>query len=398
MTTTLWKGAMSIGKSVSKGVGYVTGTGGKSDSADKKNLRNASSPEEEMEGEEMGEFGGGEIGKSSDGSLKTFKGHTAAVYGVAFAPGAQRFVSGGADKTLRIWNLNNEISPPGEKEDGADEPFDDPAPVVRTIKHHQGVVLACDFSPTGNEIVSCSDSGKAFVFDSKSTKQLHVLEGHTQKVYGVVFSPVGSTCPGQYIASVSLDNTVRLWNTETGKQEGILKGHSDNVFAVNFSRGGRQLATAGDDRKVLLWDWRQGKKSSSLSGHCATVWSVAYSNDDMLMVTAGMGHEVKVWDLRKERPLWSSDKAHAGMPVHQAIFSADDKHIISGGRDRKACVWEADTGSKIVELSGHTGTVYHLAMHPAGDRLLTSSVDSTMKLWSYPPVADDDERDASAMP
>ena len=398
----IFKGAMSIGKSIGKGVGYATGIGGGGKSAANGSTarNNNSSPEEvEPEGEEMGEFGGGEVGVSNDGSLKTFKGHTSAVYGCAFAPGAQRFVSGGADKTLRLWTLTNEVSPPKEGEEGYLASGSEPAPVVRTIKHHAGVVLGCDFSPTGREIVSCSDNGNAFVFDAKSTKQLYVLAGHTQKVYGVAFSPVGSTCPGQYIASVSLDTTVRLWNTETGKQEALLKGHNDNVFAVNFSHDGRLLATSGDDRKIFLWDWRTGKKATTLQGHAATVWSVAFSHDDSLLASTGMGHEVRLWDIRTEKTLWKHDGAHSKMPVHQAIFSTDDKYVLTGGRDKKAALYETDDGKKVHEFTGHTGTVYHMAMHPAGDRLLTASVDSTMKLWNFPPdIQNDDEKDASAMP
>ena len=406
--TGIWKGAKGLGKAIGKGASYVTGygSGATTKSATEKKASTpggrvyaVAGPEEECEfGEEMGEFGGGEVGASNDGSLKTFKGHTAAVYGIAFAPGAERFVSGGADKTLRIWNLEGES---GAEAAFADAEAESCAPVVRTIKHHPGVVLACDFSPTGRQIASCSDTGAAYLFDTKTAKQLHVLEGHTRKAYGICFTPTGSTCPGQFVATCSLDHTVRLWDTETGAQEGILKGHTDNVFTLNFSSNGRLLGTAGDDKQVLLWDWRAGKKASVLTGHNSTVWSVAFSHDDTLVATCGMGSEIKVWDKRTEKPLWQKNKAHDALPIHQIIFSADDQQVITGGRNKKAVVWEAESGDKLTELVGHGGTVYHLAMHPAGDRLLTSSVDRTMKLWSYPPDFGEkanDYEDAHAMP
>eukprot|EP01064_Diplonema_japonicum_P023323 TRINITY_DN33760_c0_g1_i1.p1 TRINITY_DN33760_c0_g1~~TRINITY_DN33760_c0_g1_i1.p1 ORF type:complete len:396 (+),score=13.80 TRINITY_DN33760_c0_g1_i1:172-1188(+) len=323
----------------------------------------------------MGEFGGGQVmGKGEDGSLETYKGHEGPVYGICFAPGAQRFVSGGKDKTIRLWNVETE----------EDQEMEATTPVVRTISH-PGVVLAVDYSPTGNEIVSSSDDYNIYFFDAKTAKQSATLKGHTNKVYGVAFSPVGSTCPGEYVASCSLDKTVRLWSVEAQTPQGILKGHTDNVFGLNFSSGGRLLASGGDDKNIILWDWRNGSRAHVLSGHQTTIWSVAWSTDDRSMVSCSMGHEIKLWDLRMEKTRWSILDAHDSMPIHQAIFGHNDTMVLSGGRDRKLRVWDAQTSATVATNTGHTGTVYHLALHPSGTRLLSSSVDSTMKLWAFPP-------------
>ncbi|MEH1863268.1 MAG: caspase family protein, partial [Nostoc sp.] len=50
------------------------------------------------------------------------------------------------------------------------------------------------------------------------------LEGHSNWVYNVVFSPDGKT-----IASASADKTVKLWNAATGKEITTLNGHSNYV-------------------------------------------------------------------------------------------------------------------------------------------------------------------------
>ncbi|KAJ9472226.1 putative WD repeat-containing protein [Diplonema papillatum] len=379
----LWRGTKSVMGYMS---GMIPGTGGRKQQGEeaagaRSALTVPRGPEAEDE-EEMGEFGGGQAdGLGQDGSLRTFRGHTGPVYAVAFAPGAQQFLSGGKDKTLRIWTLD--VSPEKVVEVEDDTPRD--IPIVRTIKHHPGIVLAADFSPTGSEIASSSDDGNVYLFEAKSTRQKAVLTGHSSKVYGVVFTPVGSTSPGEFMASCSLDKTVRLWSVEKQQEGGVLRGHTDNIFGVNFSCDGKLLASAGDDKSIILWDWRAGKKAHVITGHQATIWSVSWSHDDTMLVSTSMNHEVKLWDVRMLRCKWSINNAHNSLPTHQAIFSHDSKHIVSAGRDQKIAVYDTITGNRSHQLKGHTGTVYHLAMHPAGDRLMSSSTDTTMKLWNFPP-------------
>lgn len=67
---------------------------------------------------------------------------------------------------------------------------------------------------------------------------LQTLEGHTDYVYSVAFSP-----DGKQIVSGSWDNTVRLWDAATGAVLQILEGHTSYVNSVAFSPDGNMLPT-----------------------------------------------------------------------------------------------------------------------------------------------------------
>ena len=44
-------------------------------------------------------------------------------------------------------------------------------------------------------------------------------------------------------------------------------------------------------------------------------------------------------------------------------------------------VWDADKGTEIVTLKGHTGRVTSVAFSPDGKRIVSGSDDNTVKVW-----------------
>uniref|UniRef100_A0A6Q2XGM6 Coronin n=1 Tax=Esox lucius TaxID=8010 RepID=A0A6Q2XGM6_ESOLU len=85
------------------------------------------------------------------------------------------------------------------------------------------------------------------------TEPKAVLQGHTEKIYSIKFHPQASGL----LASSSYDLTVRLWDLESGREVKVLRGHNDQIFGLAWSPDGKLLATVCKDGKVRIYDPRK---------------------------------------------------------------------------------------------------------------------------------------------
>ena len=123
-------------------------------------------------------------------------------------------------------------------------------------------------------------SNISFGLTESSPYHIATLEGHTDRVTSVAFSPVDATL----LATGSWDRTVKLWDVETLQDIATLEGHTSGVSSVVFSRDGSTLATGSWDRTVKLWDMMT-RVDFATPGHTSVVTSVAFSSDGVTLAS-----------------------------------------------------------------------------------------------------------------
>jgi WD40 repeat protein/serine/threonine protein kinase len=157
------------------------------------------------------------------------------------------------------------------------------------------------FSPDGKTLAIGGADGTIRLWDIRSWETIAALAGHpaitegraahtADAISGLAFSP-----DGQMLASTGRDLTVRLWNLATGREIACLKGHTDSIWTVAFAPDGKTVATCSRDGTVKLWNLTVQAEAATLKGHQGQVVAVAFAPGGNLLATAGTDGKIRLW-------------------------------------------------------------------------------------------------------
>ncbi|CAO2644549.1 Notchless protein homolog 1 [Lemmus lemmus] len=186
------------------------------------------------------------------------------------------------------------------------------------------------------------------------------LEGHSEAVISVAFSPTG-----KYLASGSGDTTVRFWDLSTETPHFTCKGHRHWVLSISWSPDGKKLASGCKNGQILLWDPSTGMQvGRALSGHSKWItglsWEPLHVNPECRYVaSSSKDGSVRVWDTtagRCERILTGHTQSVT------CLRWGGDGLLYSASQDRTIKVWRAHDGVLCRTLQGHGHWVNTMAL------------------------------------
>src|SRR5262249_60559369 len=97
------------------------------------------------------------------------------------------------------------------------------------------------------------------------------------------------------LASSSHATTARLWDLKTGKTRHVMEGHREEVDALTISPDGKTVASGCKDLSIKLWDPQTGTLRQTLTGPKNRLESLAYSPDGKILASGSGGPEALVW-------------------------------------------------------------------------------------------------------
>ena len=178
------------------------------------------------------------------------------------------------------------------------------------------------------------------LWDTHTGKIKTTLEGHTQRVTSVAFSP-----NGKMLASGELDGVIRLWNINTGKHRQIRTPHK-SVSEVMFSPDGRTLVSSRRENRredIRLWDVATGEFKARLEDTTETS-NIVFNSDGTILYGASR-NELRLWDPdtgRIKMRLGISNSSHS-RPL--SVFSPDGQTIATAGKnDYTVQLWNLQNG------------------------------------------------------
>jgi WD40 repeat protein/serine/threonine protein kinase len=314
--------------------------------------------QEQLESIPIGQRGWehGFLTKLSKAGQVILDGHLGEVPCVAFSRGAERFITGSTDKTIKVWDAKN-----GRE--------------IHSLKGHSEKINSLDISHDGKKVVSCGGDRKIKVWDATTGGEICTLTESEAEIHSVFLNKDGSK-----MVSGGADGKVTLWDLDTRKIIKIFESHEGDVFSVSFSSDEQKIISAGSDKFVRIWDVTTGKQTLSFKALDGIIYSACLSPDGSKILTAGYDLLVRVWDATNGVEIYSL-VGHTDT-VSCARFSHDGKKIVSAGWDKNIKLWDVSTGKEIRNLKGHSESVSCISLSPDCRRIISGSNDKTARVWN----------------
>jgi WD40 repeat protein len=294
--------------------------------------------------------------------LFELRGHTNGVTGADIAPDGTRICTISTyDHTARVWDLGSgtclfeikqdrldsaEISPDGKyilTSSNLDElSIWDAASgrFVRRVGEGWREISSARFSPDGGRVVVV-DRDPA-VCDVATGKKLFTLDGHTQQVRDVGYSP-----DGQWLVTASEDRTARIWRAANGKSAAVLPHEREVVFAL-FSPGGRWVVTGDADRVVRVWDPATRSRVAEIDVRPMTLSHFALSPTGNLLAAVLEENAAELYETRSGAKV--AELTGIDGPILSVSFSPDGRRIATAGLDGKVSLYDVELGGTTEQL------------------------------------------------
>lgn len=299
-------------------------------------------------------------------------GHTDWVRSVEFSPDGNQLVSCSDDNTVRLW----------------ERPFQNAGTIIKVLPNW-GTKAA--FTPDGKWIVSSSKDGVLRFVDMATKNEISEM----QIKHSGYLSDFDISSDGHRIIACSSTPVVHIWDCGETMDTGISLSLSKPVYGLCAIAGTTRFAAAATDGQLGVWDARSGScifQESIGKGDQGKVDALEVSPNGQL-IALSTEFKVRLFDANDGKELnMDNSKGHHGW-VRDLCFSHDGKTLASVGSDRQLVLWDVEKMSvrKKVDVLEES---YSVSFSHSDSTIATGSTSGIIRLWNAqtgnmytPPIA-----------
>lgn len=241
------------------------------------------------------------------------------------------------------------------------------------VRSEKSVLFWAKYDPTGTFFVALRNPEPPAMWNAEDGTLIRDFEGDESVYNSAAFNEDGTRFAA--IGETGMD----VWDTTTGKRLHRLQ-HTAMGYDLVFAPGTTELWGSHDDGKLVAWDLGSGSVLRNLDTEAGPIGQLRLVGNTLL--AASHSGQVQAWDRT------SGNRAYT--VAGSAVWPAPHGRSFLTNRDNALHLVDTATGADNRTFEGHTSSIIDASFSNDGRRLLTSSRDQTVRLWSLD--APDDDR------
>ena len=270
-------------------------------------------------------------------------------------------VTGNRDGTIRLWDVKT-----GHEQRSI--PLPGSATPLAIAISRDGQRLACGL-PTS------LGQSELRVFDLASGLERLQVPNLDGIITDVAFHDDGTQLASSTVAAnnVALGG-IQLHDATTGQTSLRIPFRARHVA---WSSDGQRILGVGLDGPLKSWDVRTAAELTSFKGETTIESPIAFSRNSGILISGDATGSVPIWETA---PVDRTRELPQNEWVYTVGFSPDGTRVVTGTH-QNVLLWNALTGEQIRDFTGHKGYVSTVAFHPSGEQILSTSWESSIRLW-----------------
>ncbi|MCY3017849.1 MAG: WD40 repeat domain-containing protein [Planctomycetota bacterium] len=288
----------------------------------------------------------------------------------------------------------------------------------KTIHAHDHSAMTAYFSPDGKRIITAGHDNAARIWSVADGTMLAEFHSASQSNVFATFSR-----DGRLAAVAGYDKSVRVFETGSGTQLVEIKREPNLLNCAQFSPDGKTLLVACSAQSAFLYDEASGFRTPCAAfptgrydaTHCAfsgdgrwvvvstdraaIVWQTSdsilsatlphpdvvnwavFSPDQRYIVTVCRDGSARLWQFDRQIVIRTFREQGQWSGIITAEFSPDGARILTASGCGDCTIWDVMTGGRLAVLRQDAG-VQHVSFSSDGSRLAAASRDGKLSVWS----------------
>lgn len=355
--------------------------------------------------------------------IHKLEGHLGSIWSVDFSPFGGLLASGGADRSVRIWDVahavelscnywhthelrcvcfNEEgtllLTASCDKTCRTHAVFLDTASIVGPEMEAPSPVHSLQLLDDVKIVIGAQGSVSVFEIESLHCLFRHVPSARVAITAGFAPPLQLEDAPFQFYFG-SVDGVLRVAEQNHVDTSGtsliaMLSDHTSAVTALDASPNGEIIVSGSGDCQLKLWRVTEDEDPfaqtdrthtfaaliRTIKGHKAPITRVRIAKSGKFVLSASADKTIRLTSLRDGRvkKIFAGHKA----VVNDIQISTDEQMLVSASADRTIRVWELRTAEEIMCLRGHQGSVTCIALNSTCRTIFSGSLDRTVRVWS----------------